>query len=93
MQIDIIGGVAVKTYWVPSFFDSNNFNQSVSNLSLWIIRFEAMVYWLKTLVGSLGPCKDLRGYFLELEAFDMYITQSVQKSINAPYMEVFLIDS
>ena len=31
--------------------------------------------------------------FLEMEAFNLYTAQSVQKSILVPYMEVFLIDS
>ena len=37
---------------ISSFIDSN-FNQSDSNISLWIIRYEAVVYGLKAFIGSL----------------------------------------
>ena len=45
------------------------------------------------MIGSLGHYKDLRWYFLESEAFNLYTTQSVKKSMFVPYMGVFLIDS
>ena len=41
----------------------------------------------------LVHCKDLRWYFLESEAFNLYTAQSVQISIFIPYMHVFLIDN
>ena len=44
--------ILVKTMQISNFND-NNFNQSDSNISLWIIRCEAVVYWLKALIGSL----------------------------------------
>ena len=36
-----------------SSFNDNIFNQSDSNISLWIIRYEGVVQWLKALIGSL----------------------------------------
>ena len=44
--------LSVKTMRISKFND-NNFNQSDSNISLWIIRNEAVIYWLKALIGSL----------------------------------------
>ena len=36
-----------------SSFNDNNFNQSASDISLWILRYEAVVHRLKALIGTL----------------------------------------
>ena len=33
--------------------NSNNFNESDSNISFWIFGYEAVVLWLKALIGLL----------------------------------------
>ena len=62
---------------ISSFNISNKSNESDSKTSPWITRYEAVVYWLNL---WLVDYKDLRWYFLELEAFNFYTTQSVQKT-------------
>ena len=44
LQNEFIGGVAVKTMRISGFNDNVNFNQSDSNISFWIIRYEAVVW-------------------------------------------------
>ena len=44
--------LSVKTMRIWNFDDSN-FNRTDSNISLWIIRYEAVAQWLKALIGSL----------------------------------------
>ena len=59
-----------------------------------MIRYQAVVYWLKALIGSLCQNKDLSWHFLDSEAFNLYTTQSVQnKSKLVSYMGFLLIDS
>ena len=60
---------------ISSFKDSNNFKQSKPNLSLWIIRYEAVAYWLEVMIGSLGHHKT----YVENTSnrvFNLYTTQS-----------------
>ena len=60
---------------------------------LQFIRYETVVVWLNSLIGSLGHYKDSRWLFHESKAFNLNTTHSVQNSKVIPYMEVFLIDS
>ena len=80
MQNDFIGGLVVRILRKSSFNVRSKVIQSDSNLSFWIIRNEATNRWLEALVGSLCQYKDLRWIILGSEAFNIYTTQSVQKS-------------
>ena len=87
MQYEVNGGVAVETMRILSFDGSNFFNQSDSKNSLWIIKYEAVVLWLKALIGSL---QGLTLNFLQSEAFNLCTTQSVRKiNLNSPYARIF----
>ena len=48
---EFIVGIAVKTMRI------SNFDQSCIDISLWRIRTELVVQWLKAFIGSLGPYK------------------------------------
>ena len=43
----------VKKLWISILKDSNKLNQSHSEISLWLVRFKAVVWWLKAFIGPL----------------------------------------